>query len=159
MRTTIMFVLALAIIGCGDSEDTSPDQGPGPDMHGDPDTQVTPPADAEPDVTSDTLPPRDITTDTPKLDVAFDVELDHGTCSIPNYSTDCSKVPYFQCGFAATCTDGTTLDVSWHEHVFCTDMEQIQSYSCSYDCPNGCVSGYTGWPQSGTELIQQACNP
>jgi len=37
--------------------------------------------------------------------------------------------------------------------------EQIVNFTCSYTCPKGCVSGWSGWPQDGADLVKQACNP
>jgi hypothetical protein len=78
-------------------------------------------------------------------------------CTVPVYSQDCSQVPHFDCGFSAICS-GSTVKVSWHEHIFCEGQEQVQSYTCSYSCAGTCVST-TGWPKDGADLVQMFCQP
>lgn len=78
-------------------------------------------------------------------------------CAYPDYPTDCSLVDYFQCGFEASCADGVIF-VSWHEHVFCNDVEEIIEFTCTYECLYGCEEGaYIDWPENGTELVADNC--
>jgi hypothetical protein len=78
-------------------------------------------------------------------------------CTMPNYSTNCIEVEYFQCGFTAACKDGV-LTVSWHEHA-CDGSSWVSYYNCSYTCPNGCKSDGVPWVSPGKELVAQTCNP
>jgi len=78
-------------------------------------------------------------------------------CVYPDYPTDCSLVDYFQCGFDAYCDDGVIL-VSWHEHVFCDEVEEIIEFTCTYECPYGCEEGaYIEWPENGEQLVADSC--
>lgn len=81
---------------------------------------------------------------------------DGGTCEAPSFSTDCSKVTAFQCGFGASC-EGKTAKVSWHHHYFCNGQEQIANFQCSYDCPVECDSSYMDWPQDGATFVAGIC--
>jgi len=82
-------------------------------------------------------------------------------CVGPNYSSDCSKVPYFQCGTTLTC-DGATLKVQWHEHVMCAtagstaNTDKIFNYSCTFPCDETACKSVGSWPASGT-VVAQAC--
>lgn len=80
-----------------------------------------------------------------------------GGCEIPSFSTDCSLVTEFQCGFSATC-DGKTAKVSWHHHVMCNGQEQIVPFTCSYECATACNSDYHDWPQNGAKLVAGICD-
>lgn len=144
-------------MGCGGSSRPSEllDGSATPDTV-DHDAPVSDLAGAQPDQQAPDLPVPDL--QLPDIHVLNDT----GTCSPPSYPSDCSQVPSFQCGFGVSCVNGTTLKADWHEHVFCPgyDMEQyMPSYSCTYTCPKGCKSGYTGWPSNGALLVKDACNP
>jgi hypothetical protein len=91
--------------------------------------------------------------DVKKLDLPVKTDA---PCVVPKYPSDCSQVSYFQCGFSASC-NGSVLKVEWHEHVMCLPSE-IVPFTCTYTCPGKCVDA-GGWPQSGTELVQQYCQP
>ncbi len=78
-------------------------------------------------------------------------------CEYPDYSSDCSQVDYFECGFEAHCEEGSVV-ANWHEHVFCEGYpEQIVEYSCSYDCADGCTDGRAIWPENGDALVAGWC--
>lgn len=83
-------------------------------------------------------------------------------CNIPDYSSDCSKVPMFQCGPAVTC-DGTTFTMQWHEHVMCTTpgftypIDNIVYYRCTYPCALDACKSVQSWPSSGS-AVAQACD-
>lgn len=55
--------------------------------------------------------------------------------------------------------DGTTIAMSWHEHVMCGDVDDIVDYSCSYVCPGGCIDDYADWPEGGEAFVETACLP
>jgi hypothetical protein len=79
-----------------------------------------------------------------------------GSCTYPTYPTDCSQVSYFDCGFEASCQNGT-IRADWHEHI---EMEcgEIVEFWCEYECPYGCAADeYTDWPQDGAELVAGMC--
>lgn len=78
-------------------------------------------------------------------------------CEYPSYSTDCSEVDLFQCGFEAHCVDNT-LVANWHEHVFCEGYdEQIVDYTCTYECADACTDGRDIWPANGDEIVAGWC--
>jgi hypothetical protein len=80
-----------------------------------------------------------------------------GTCTAPAYSSDCSKVPYFECGWEAYC-EGGVIEAFWHEHVFCDGVEEIVEYSCTLDCLESCpAEDYIEWPESGAALADIYC--
>ena len=80
-----------------------------------------------------------------------------GTCSAPVYSSDCAKVPYFECGWEASCSDGV-IEAFWHEHVFCDGVEEIVEYSCTLDCMETCpAEDYIEWPESGAAMAETYC--
>ncbi len=79
-----------------------------------------------------------------------------GTCTIPSFSTDCSKVTEFQCGFSPTC-DGKTAKVEWHHHVMCNGQEEIVPYSCTYECAVDCDEAWSGWPNNGATFVAEIC--
>jgi hypothetical protein len=114
-----------------------------------------------PDTTDDTVTPdtvEDVTSDTPQ-DTHVDIPEDSENCTTPTYPDDCSEVSYFQCGFAAACADGV-IHAEWHEHVFCGDVEDIVSFTCSYTCENGCTAGdIMDWPSDGGALVDDHCTP
>ena len=73
------------------------------------------------------------------------------------YPESCAEIPYFECGFWASC-EGSTAKASWHEHIMCGSMgEEIYSYECSYSCPEACDANYSGWPESGAQLVSEIC--
>jgi hypothetical protein len=79
----------------------------------------------------------------------------------PAYSSNCAEVSYFDCGVSPTC-NGSTATMSWHEHVYCPSSpegEDIQQYSCTYECPEACDSSYSDWPQDGAEFVATICIP
>jgi hypothetical protein len=133
-------------------------------VHKDTVGELPPLPDVVPDLPTDTLP--ELTTPDVTPDVAEDVAEDcfgpdanevKEQCDPPVYSDNCLEVDYFQCGFEGSCEDGV-LTVQWHEHVFCPgqEMEDIVSYSCTYDCDCAPVD-YIDWASNGDELIAQAC--
>jgi hypothetical protein len=83
-------------------------------------------------------------------------------CGSPAYSSDCSQVPYFQCGTSVHC-DGTTALIQWHEHVMCAQAnhtgmyDSIHSYSCTYPCATAACESLGGWPSSGS-AVALACD-
>jgi hypothetical protein len=90
-----------------------------------------------------------------------------GTSSVPacvgaSYSSDCSKVPSFQCGPSVTC-DGTTLSIQWHEHVGCARpdytvlYDTIFHYTCTYPCNKTACESLGSWPSSGAS-VALACD-
>jgi len=84
-------------------------------------------------------------------------DADPPPCDYPSYSSDCSEVGYFQCGFGAAC-EGDTVVASWHEHVFCEGYEeQIIDFTCSYACADGCIDGRDLWPEDGAALVAGSC--
>ena len=120
-----------------DSDPVEPDSADDPDLD-----QI------EPDLTD---PPTD--TDEPEHEVS---EIVNPPCEYPVYSDDCSEVGYFQCGYEAGCSENT-IYVSWHEHYFCDDVEEILAFTCSYGCES-CEDGpIIEWVEDGTELIDKYC--
>ncbi|MBN2195537.1 MAG: hypothetical protein JW751_22145 [Polyangiaceae bacterium] len=85
-----------------------------------------------------------------------------GGCEIPVYSSDCSEVPFFECGYSAVC-EGNVLRASWHQHILCGEGEDfqeiIQNYECTYPCSEDCYSWTSYWPDEGEELVQRSCVP
>jgi hypothetical protein len=81
---------------------------------------------------------------------------DGGTCNVPSFDTDCSKVTSFQCGFSASC-EGNTAKVSWHHHYDCNGQEQIANFTCSYACAGSCDPSYMDWPQDGAAFVAGIC--
>ena len=77
-------------------------------------------------------------------------------CVVPSYSSDCSQVPYFQCGVEFSC-EGSVAHMKWHEHILCEGTEQIVHYSCTYPCVDECDPLGTPWPDSGETLVEEAC--
>lgn len=163
-RTLIVAAAVILVMGCGSTRgetlDGSPPLDTNDDVTGLLSDQQTPDQQTPDQQTPDQQAP-DLAGPDHQLPDTH-APKDHGTCSAPSYSSDCSQVPSFQCGFGVTCVNGTTLKADWHEHVFCPgyDVEQfLPSYSCTYTCPKGCKSGYTGWPSSGAQLVKDACIP
>ena len=76
-------------------------------------------------------------------------------CNYPEHSSECAEVSDFQCGFMASC-EGDTLVASWHEHVFCGEVEDIVEFTCSHECAGSCVE-YLDWPASGADLVADGC--
>ncbi len=79
-------------------------------------------------------------------------------CIPPGYSSDCSQVPSFQCGFTANCLNGV-ITAEWHVHTLCggNGNEIITRFSCTYACPGECSAVSYFWPSSGEELVHQGC--
>lgn len=103
------------------------------------------------------IEPEEVKPEEVKPEDVFVDSTDVGQCQTPSYTDDCSEVGQFQCGFEGYCEDGT-IHISWHEHAFCDDAEEIYEFSCSYKCPGTCsdeISG--GWPVDGTEMVELYC--
>ena len=79
-----------------------------------------------------------------------------GGCDVPSYSSDCSAVTSFQCGFSSSC-QGNQIQVSWHHHYSCDGQEEIASFTCTYDCPVACDDDYMDWPANGQDLVGTIC--
>ncbi|MBM4394411.1 MAG: hypothetical protein FJ087_01820 [Deltaproteobacteria bacterium] len=129
----------------------------------DPAPSDLPPADPAPaDIPAD-LPPEDVPpADMPPADthVPLDAPPEQTEpCHEPSFPADCEAVTAFQCGFQGECVDGL-LSVDWHHHWFCDGVEEITSFHCTYQCPNGCkVVEYVDWPQDGQQLVADNCLP
>jgi hypothetical protein len=92
------------------------------------------------------------------VDHIMDLDIPKDTsCKAPSFSENCIEVTEFQCGFMAQCTSGK-ITVQWHHHYFCNDTENIEEFSCSYECPGGCDEGtIEDWPQNGQILVEKYC--
>jgi hypothetical protein len=80
-----------------------------------------------------------------------------GDCSLPEYSSNCFEVPFFEMRFWGLCEDGV-INVHWVDREICDGEELFIDYRCSARCERGClIWELYDWTASGRELEEVAC--
>lgn len=120
-----------------------------------------PDGSADTDTDTDTYTGTGTDTDTStETETETESETEELECPENPEWASCENVTSFECGFSASCQEGT-VTASWHVHVIEGEEEIICDYECTVECAEGCASEgeLQSWPEDGTALLEEACLP